>query len=384
MQYGRKQSSKLYWKKKKIIKINTNRNRAIALILGVFLIGGLFLSVSYGVKKIEWIHTQQQWLDSVISIEKRWILDNQGPDGEIYMNGHQEGDVNPYFSCIAALGLLSETKTLPVSQEELTAVSRYLNWHTEKLLETEGKMGIYQIKDREIIRTETADSEDAYLGLYLQLMGRYLKITGSADQLVSWEDGVDLALRRIRILRKEGTMQVSEENPTVYLMDNLEVWRGLYEFENSGFADDKDIKLLRQQLEERIQEVFWDKNRQKWKITIDNDNYDKTVLYPDGIAQIYPLIYEFPTDKEQKLLYQEFCENFKWQELNKDCNGFAWTMTGMAASVVRDSENLQTLIENYEITYKSDRKYPLYTGEAGWICQECEKLYQMYEIFPFS
>ena len=25
------------------------------------------------------------------------------------------------------------------------------------------------------------------------------------------------------------------------------------------------------------------------------------------------------------------------------------------------------------------RKYPLYTGEAGWICMECEKLYRLYE-----
>ena len=24
-------------------------------------------------------------------------------------------------------------------------------------------------------------------------------------------------------------------------------------------------------------------------------------------------------------------------------------------------------------------KYPLYTGEAGWICMECEKLYSLYE-----
>ena len=24
-------------------------------------------------------------------------------------------------------------------------------------------------------------------------------------------------------------------------------------------------------------------------------------------------------------------------------------------------------------------KYPLYTGEAGWICMECEKLYGLYE-----
>ena len=41
--------------------------------------------------------------------------------------------------------------------------------------------------------------------------------------------------------------------------------------------------------------------------------------------------------------------------------------------------NLVELIENYETEYCENRKYPLYTGEAGWICMECEKLYRLYE-----
>ena len=37
------------------------------------------------------------------------------------------------------------------------------------------------------------------------------------------------------------------------------------------------------------------------------------------------------------------------------------------------------LIGNYEAEYCENRKYPLYTGEAGWICMECGKLYGLYE-----
>ena len=50
-----------------------------------------------------------------------------------FMNGSKAGDVNPYFACIAALGLLAETKNCPMTETE-KAVGRYLDWHTGILL----------------------------------------------------------------------------------------------------------------------------------------------------------------------------------------------------------------------------------------------------------
>ena len=72
---------------------------------------------------------------------------------------------------------------------------------------------------------------------------------------------------------------------------------------------------------------------------------------------------------------------FQWQKLNKKRTGFLWAITGMAAAQRGDINNLVELIENYETEYckGKERKYPLYTGEVGWICMECEKLYELYE-----
>ena len=81
----------------------------------------------------------------------------------------------------------------------------------------------------------------------------------------------------------------------------------------------------------------------------------------------------------RRILYDQFTEKFQWQKLNKKRNGFLWAMTGMAAAQMGDINNLVELIENYETEYCENRKYPLYTGEAGWICMECEKLYKLYE-----
>ena len=53
--------------------------------------------------------------------------------------------------------------------------------------------------------------------------------------------GISLALKKIQSLMQDGITQVSEENTTVYLMDNLEVWKGLYELELAGIEDTQAI-----------------------------------------------------------------------------------------------------------------------------------------------
>lgn len=335
----------------------------------------------YVQKRRKEIEARQKWLESVLSEEKEWILENQGPEGEIYMNGSKAGDVNPYFACVAALGLLAETENRPITEAEKKAVGRYLDWHSRMLLETDGKMGIYRKEGEKLIYKDKADSEDGYLGVYLFLMGEYLEKTESTELPESWKMGIRLALKKLQSLMQDGITQVSEENTTAYLMDNLEVWKGLYKLEQAGVEDARLICALREKLQEQIENTFWDEESQKWRIIRNSDQYDPTEFYPDGVAQIYPLIYEFPVKekKKQKVLYAQFTENFQWQKLSERSTSFLWTMTGMAAAQVGDIHRLMELLRNYKTEYSDERKYPLYTGEAGWICMECEKLYELYE-----
>ena len=97
-----------------------------------------------------------------------------------------------------------------------------------------------------LIYKEKADSEDGYLGMYLFLMGKYLEKTESTDLPEYWKKGISLALKKIQSLMQDGITQVLEENTTAYLMDNLEVWKGLYELELAGLEilhshDDKSL-----------------------------------------------------------------------------------------------------------------------------------------------
>ena len=357
-----------------------HRKTVMSLIIFCITVCSALVFIYYQNRRKE-IEARQTWRETVLTEEKGWILENQGPGGEIYMNGSKAGDVNPYFACVAALGLLAETENRPITEAEKKAVGRYLDWHTGVLLETDGKMGIYRKEGEELIYREKADSEDGYLGMYLFLMGEYLEKTESTELPESWEKGIRLALKKLQSLMQDGITQVSEENTTAYLMDNLEVWKGLYKLEQAGVEDAHLIRELRGKLQEQIENTFWDDETQKWRIIRDRDLYDSTEFYPDGIAQIYPLIYEFPVKEKrtQKKLYVRFTEKFQWQKLSERSTKFLWTMTGMAAAQVGDVKRLMELLRNYKTEYCAERKYPLYTGEAGWICMECEKLYELYE-----
>lgn len=112
-------------------------------------------------------------------------------------------------------------------------------------------MGIYRKEGGELIYKEKADSEDGYLGMYLFLMGKYLEKTESTDLPESWKNGISLALKKIQSLMQDGITQVSEENTTVYLMDNLEVWKGLYELELAGLEDTQAISEIRKRYRNR-------------------------------------------------------------------------------------------------------------------------------------
>lgn len=156
-----------------------HRKNVMGLIIFCITVGIAFMFTYYQNLRKE-ISVRQKWLETVLTGEKKWILENQGPEGEIYMNGSKAGDVNPYFACMAALGLLSETENCPMTETEKKAVGRYLDWHTGILLETDGKMGIYRKESGKLIYKEKADSEDGYLGMYLFLMGKYPLYTGEA------------------------------------------------------------------------------------------------------------------------------------------------------------------------------------------------------------
>ncbi len=94
------------------------------------------------------------------------------------------------------------------------------------------------------------------------------------------------------------------------------------QLEYAGLKDVQAVSEMRKKLQAQIEKLFWDGANQRWRIIGNSDLYHQAEFYPDGVAQIYPLIYEFPVKekKKQKILYDQFTEKFQWQKLNKKKN----------------------------------------------------------------
>ena len=362
---------------------------AVLALMVLLSAGYSYADAHYQRRNQEKYAPKLHWIDMVMAREKQWILENQGDDGEIYMNGRNPGDINPYFACHAALGLLESTADRAVSDAELRSVRRYLNWHTEQLLASGGQMGTYRKQETTFVRTGKADSMDAYLGVYLELLGRYLEITQSAEGLLCWQDGIRMAVDTLRELTDGGLTVVSWENDTKYLMDNLEVWKGLCALENGlrTLQDSRELSTvrtqadsLRMQMETEFPRAFWNEAAGKWRVIAGKDRFDPDRFYPYGIAQIYPLICGYPAGdvQAQEELYRTFIRSFHWQTIQTDEKTFVWAMAGMAAVQIGDTENLYAFLKTYESTFAANRKYPLYTGEAGWVCRNCAGLHRLY------
>ena len=89
-----------------------HRKNVMGLIIFCITVCIVFMFAYYQNLRKE-ISVRQEWLETVLTREKKWILENQDPEGEIYMNGSKAGDVNPYFACMAALGASGRNKELP-------------------------------------------------------------------------------------------------------------------------------------------------------------------------------------------------------------------------------------------------------------------------------
>ncbi len=363
---------------------------AVLLFAAVIAAAYSIADRSFMRKNREKYRADTEWLGALIAVEKQWIRQNQGDDGQIYMNGEKAGDVDPYFACHAALGLLADACGFEPQEEDIMCVRKYLNWHTARLIESGGIAGVYRYADSELIRLGKADSVDAYLGTYLELMGNYIRLCEGADGLERWEEGISLAVKTLRKLTAGSLTAVSFNNSTQYLMDNLEVWKGLCALEscfksglipeNSLAQTGKAAEMLRKGLESTIPKAFWDAEHGRWCVTADASGFDGGAFYPDGIAQVYPLIFAFPVEdsEAQAELYRIFTEKFAWQDMDSGSRTFIWAMTSLAAAQAGDTDTLKHFLKNYEAKAGKDRSYPLYTGEAGWVCRGGAALYGIY------
>lgn len=334
---------------------------------------------------------------SILQTEKEWIQKNQGITGEIYLNSpvvdRVHGDVNPYFACMAARGMLCGE----ITQEELKSVGTYLTWHSEKIVEYDGEICNYRLKQDGLSSTGDYDSVDSYLAVFLSLVAEYDKCGGDLSAIPLCEKAVDVSIQALERISLDGLTHVSQENKTSYFMDNAEVVEACKkmsemlrnEESSSKEWEQRDIKAKyfkdkAHEVEQGIVHKMW--NEQEYRFEIGIDSLGKPIdfvswenLYPDASSQIFSVAHDvYPKRKStSKKMYEKLCEEIQWQELDTG-DEFGWPVLAYIAVKLNDIQSAEIFLDNYMERINANREYPYHTADAAWVARTCDLLIKHY------
>ncbi|MBQ4523918.1 MAG: hypothetical protein IJA10_13350 [Lachnospiraceae bacterium] len=368
---------------------------AILLVLAVILF--MVADKRYREQNKALYADEMEFYLSCMEQEKEWIATQQGEEGAIYLydlGEDESGSVVPYFSCLAALGMLAGEP----GEEELQFVENYLVWHTEELVKSDGIISDYRVTPEGLESKDSYDSVDSYIALYLNLLATYLEKGGSLEQIPYVEEAVEVCVLRLMELSWNGLTKVSEEKEVYYLMDNLEILEAyekmavLMNSENEEVEnwENKDsletfFKQAVKASREEIKEYFWNSEEERFEIGMDSDFsyldfHGMEEFYPYAIAQVYPVACgTYLIDKEKiEELYLELSQEHSWQDLSME-EDFEWPVLSYIAVKLGDIESAEEYLENYRREYAEDREYPFNTSDAGWAVRTYAQLYDYYE-----
>lgn len=353
------------------------RRKILFLVLFILLVISVYIASDhyYGKKKQQEFDALRLRYEADIRHEKDWVLKNQGEHGEIYINITDDNgarEVNPYFACQAVMGLLVE----PCRQKDIEAAGRYLNWHTEQIINCDGIVSNYRFSKSqdELLATGEYDSVDSYIALYLESLALFAERQGDLSEIKNSELAIDICLTRLEDLMQNGLCRVKPEREKIYLMDNAEVLAALKRL-SAVMPDNERIADLAKEIALSIDERLWDSQENRYEIGIADstgkrfefDGMDN--FYPDAIVQIFPIAcdmnYKSREAKEQ--LYALFCDNFAWER--ETTTTFEWPVVAYIAVKMGDIDRAEQYLAYFGGKYAADgsRDYPFYVGVSGWL-----------------
>lgn len=340
---------------------------------------------------------EMEFYQNCMEQEKAWIASQQSEEGVIYLYDLGEdnsGSVVPYFSCFAALGMLSGEP----GAEELQFVENYLVWHTEELLKSDGVISDYRVTPEGLVSKESYDSVDSYIALYLNLLATYVEKGGSLKNIPDVEEAVEQCILRLMEISRNGLTKVSKEKEVYYLMDNLEVLEAYEKMAKLMNSDNKEVaqwekkesfdtffQQAAKESREEIKEYFWNEEEKRFEVGMDSDfdylNFQgMEEFYPYAIAQVYPVACGTYLIEKEKIeeLYLELSKEHSWQTLELD-EDFDWPVLSYIAVKLGDIESAKEYLENYRKKYEENRSYPLNTSDSAWTVRAYAALYDYYE-----
>lgn len=359
---------------------------AVVLLTVIIVIAFLSADRIYKNKKNEEYLAVKEQYEIYIRREKDWILSNCGENGEIYVNAVTPGgalEVNPYFACQACLGLLSA----PCTEADIEAVHNYLVWHTDRIIECGAVISNYRYsKSRgELVATDSYDSADAYIALYLETLAEYEMVSGNIDAITDYASAIEICVDFLEQHLSYNLTVVKPGSSVVYLMDNVEVAYSLDRLEEV-LGENERLGELKARIERGIEEYLWNETEQRYEVGIANSEGELFAYkgisswYPDAIVQIYPVAFGMNSHSDSvKSNYDKICSSYSWED--EKVSNFEWPVIAYVAMELKDVSRVEAYIESINERYESveSRYYPYYVGTSAWIIRTETKYIEYYE-----
>jgi hypothetical protein len=186
-----------------------------------------------------------------------------------------------------------------------------------------------------------ADADDSMLALWLQLLYRLAPDSGIPRQ---WQESVKKAHDQLARLRngRLGIYHVSGRNHVALFMDNMEVYSALRDIAiaQARFGDQQAAQKTSRQADDLvagIQHVFWDKHHKWFRASMQKV---QPAFYPDVVAQVYPLLADFPLkDEDARSAWSKWRSKFAAAWLEDRYDPHPWGLVALAALKAGDKSS---------------------------------------------
>ncbi|MES2207877.1 MAG: hypothetical protein V4525_13920 [Pseudomonadota bacterium] len=180
---------------------------------------------------------------------------------------------------------------------------------------------------------KTADADDALLAMWLQFLDTMpLQKKKNPVWIKSYQNS-EAALNKL-IDPLKNIYLVSPIFQQGLFMDNLEVW---------SYKNRRSIAFKQEanRLKQSIHQVFWDSKAKRFLVSTQPEQKLVTPLfYPDHIAQIFPLLVNYPLlPKPASSYYKEWMGKYRALWLKQVKGDFAWGLIAVLAVQQNDSDS---------------------------------------------
>ena len=252
--------------------------------------------------------------------------------------------VDPYFAMQAIL--LAHDNAMDVTD----ITEKFIDW----LLPLQKPDGTFdrfcKTAESKWIACKVADADDSLLALWMRLLQTMPAKLNQNQLLMKSYLISQISLERL-YQPSRGIYMVSPVYLHGLFMDNLEVW-----------SHKSRLKLPGQQAEaaklgKAIRETFWNSTSQRFLVSTQlEQRSEKPMFYPDHVAQIFPLLVNFPRGlSDDRTFYSAWMSAYRSEWLVQSKTDYPWGLIAVLALRQNDKPSAQCWLREAAASRHSTR-----------------------------